>query len=67
MIYGRPGLIRRQAHVRGHTRIHRSAGTHGHGAIVAPRRPPMPNPLYALAPVIGTLAAFFGLMIVAYA
>jgi len=53
--------------VRGHTRIHRSAGTHGHGAIVAPRRPPMPNPLYALAPVIGTLAAFFGLMIVAYA
>jgi hypothetical protein len=53
--------------VRRHTQIHRAPGTQDHGAIVAPRRTPMFDPARVLPPIIGAIAAFFSLLIVAFA
>jgi hypothetical protein len=59
--------VRSPSGVRRHTQIRRAAGTQDHGAIIAPRRNPMFDPARALPPVVGAIAAFFSLMIVAFA
>jgi hypothetical protein len=56
---------RRLALVRSRTRIHQSTGTQDHGAIVPPRRTTMFDPLLTLPLIVGLLAAFSGVLVVA--
>jgi len=51
--------------VRSRTRIHQSTGTQDHGAIVPPRRTTMFDPLLTLPLIVGLLAAFSGVLVVA--
>ncbi|MDQ0542697.1 hypothetical protein ACLBYF_03845 [Methylobacterium brachiatum] len=52
--------------MRSRTRIRPPAGTQDHGAIDAPRRTSMFDPARALPPIVGAIAAFFSLMVVAF-
>ncbi|MBX9933179.1 MULTISPECIES: hypothetical protein [Methylobacterium] len=58
--------VRAASGVRSRTRIRPPAGTQDHGAIDAPRRTSMFDPARALPPIVGAIAAFFSLMVVAF-